>query len=776
MDKENDNLEFDIPVLPLRGLVIFPDSVLHLDVVRNSTLNAILKAMDGQKYVFITTQKEIIEDDPKPEDLYEIGVYSKIMQIIKMTETLYRIIIKGVSRAYTLKIVEQSGYYIADLGLIESKPAPDSIRIEAIINLVRQCMHEYGVINSRLPDDILSKTFDIKQPGRLADFIADNIIRDCQQKQKILETINEEERITSIIHMLNHEISVLKIEIELSEKTKEKIDDSQREFYLRERMKAIQEELGEKESFESEIFEYEEKIHCLKTTDENIKKLLKEVRKLEKMPSASPEANVVRNYLDTCIELPWGVYTKDKLNVCRIRTLLDKNHYGLKKVKDSIVETLAVRKLNPETNGQIICLAGPPGVGKTSIAASIADAIGRKYQRVALGGIHDEAEIRGHRRTYIGAMMGRIMYAINQAGSSNPLILLDEVDKIGNDYRGDPTSALLEVLDGEQNSNFFDHYIDLPFDLSKVMFITTANDYTSIPEPLLDRMEIIHIESYTREEKFLIAKKHIIIKQLKKHGLTLRNFKISDDSIYELIDSYTREAGVRSLERCISKLMNKAAVKIVSEETKTVKITKNCLEDYLGAKKYKLQNLKENNEVGLVTGLAWTSVGGETLQVEVAIMDGTGKIELTGSLGDVMKESAYTAFTCVRTMISKLNIQPDFYKTKDIHIHVPEGAVPKDGPSAGITMATAITSALTGIPVRSDIAMTGEITIRGKVLPIGGLKEKAMAAYRFGIKKIIIPKDNISDLDELDDVIKSNVEFICTDNIQTVLDNALIKK
>lgn len=774
MNTEKDNLEFNIPVLPLRGLVIFPGSVLHFDVARDSTLSALSEAMDGEKFVFITTQKEIAKDDPQPEDLFEIGVYAKIMQIVKMTDSLYRVIIKGLSRAYALRIVSQSDYYLADLNLLESEPSSDSDRMEAMMNVVRESMHEYGMINTRLPNDILSRIFDIKQPGRLADFIADNVIRDYQQKQMILETLDEEDRLTEIISMLAHEITVLEIEVELNEKTKEKIDDSQKEFYLRERMKAIQEELGEGEVFENEVQEYAEKVRALRTTDENIQKLLKEVRKLEKTPSGSPEANVIRNYLDTCIELPWGIYTKDKLNVPRIRTLLDKNHYGLRKVKENIIEALAVRKLNADANGQIICLAGPPGVGKTSIAASIAEAIGKKYQRVALGGVHDEAEIRGHRRTYIGAMMGRIMYAVNQAGSSNPLILLDEVDKLGGDYRGDPTSALLEVLDGEQNATFFDHYIDLPFDLSKVMFITTANDYTAIPAPLLDRMEIIHIDSYTREEKFQIGKKHLVAKQLKKHGLTARNFRISDEAIYDLIDSYTREAGVRNLERCISRLMNKAAVKIVAGETKAVKIAKEQLEEYLGARKFKHDNLNKKNEVGLVTGLAWTSVGGETLPVEVAVMDGSGKIELTGSLGDVMKESAHAAFTCVRTMADKLKIDSDFYKTKDLHIHVPEGAVPKDGPSAGITMATAITSALTGIPVRRDLAMTGEITIRGKVLPIGGLKEKTMAAYRLGIKTIVIPEDNRSDLDEVDDIVKKNIEFVYADNIQTVLDAALV--
>ena len=503
---------------------------------------------------------------------------------------------------------------------------------------------------------------------------------------------------------------------------------------------------------------------------------MKELQKLEKMMSSSAEANVVRNYLDACIELPWGIYTKEKNDIKKINTHLDKNHYGLKKVKETVVEALAVRKLNPDINGQILCLVGPPGVGKTSIAKSIAEATGRKYQRIALGGIHDEAEIRGHRRTYIGSMMGRIMNAMKLAGSANPLILLDEVDKLGKDFHGDPTSALLEVLDGEQNSTFYDHYVDLPFDLSKVMFITTANDQSTIPAPLLDRMDIINLDSYTREEKFQIAKLHLVSKQLKRHGLSGHQMKINDEALYDIIDSYTREAGVRSLERAISRIMNKVAVKIVAGDVKSVKINLDNIEEYLGSRKYKLDDLNKSDEVGLATGLAWTSVGGETLPIEVAVMSGSGKIELTGSLGDVMKESAQAAYTCVRTMADKLNIDTEFYKTKDIHIHVPEGAVPKDGPSAGITMATAITSALTGIPVKRDVAMTGEITIRGRVLPIGGLKEKTMAAYRIGIKTIIIPQDNKSDLDEVDDIVKNSVHFVLADNIGKVLDTALVSQ
>ncbi len=771
----NFDTEENIPVIMLRGVVVFPGSILHFDVARNKSVNALSNAMNNGQFVFITAQKNVKDNDPRPEELYTIGVFAKIMQTTTVSESYIRVIIKGFNRAEAVNIRNMGSYYVADINILKDKSVKDTLHSEALLNMAKDSINDYTVVNPRIPQDMLLTVRDMTEPGRLGDYIADNLIRDYQDKQEILESLDEEERLLKVLSMLSHEISVLQIENELNEKTKENIDNNQREYYLRERIRAIQDELGESDSTDDEIIDYLVRINALRTTDENKEKLRKEINKLEKMLSNSAEANVIRNYIDTCLELPWGIYTKDRLDVVKIRKALDRNHYGLEKVKDNIIEALAVRKLNPDINGQIICLAGPPGVGKTSIAYSVAKAIGKKYHRVALGGIHDEAEIRGHRRTYIGAMMGRIMYAVSQSGSANPLILLDEVDKLGGDYRGDPTSALLEVLDGEQNSTFFDHYIDMPFDLSKVMFITTANDYTAIPSPLLDRMDIIHIDSYTREEKFQIAKSHLITKQLKKHGLTARNFKITDGAIYDIIDSYTREAGVRNLERYISRLMNKAAVKIVSNEAKRVCITTDNIEDELGSRKYKQDTVNKENEIGLATGLAWTSVGGDTLPIEVAVMDGSGKIELTGSLGDVMKESAHAALTCVRTMANELDLEADFYKKKDLHIHVPEGAVPKDGPSAGITMATAITSALTGIPVRNDLAMTGEITIRGKVLPIGGLKEKTMAAYRFGIKTVIIPKDNKSDLDDVDDVVKNSMEFVLADNIKTVLDTALVR-
>ena len=765
------------PVLPLRGLVIFPGSILHFDISRNKSMRALGAAMkNDQQLVFITAQKDPFNEEPKKDDLFSVGVIARVLQMVRLSENIVRVVVKGMYRAEMVSAKEKSGYILADIKECEITHPSSEAKKDAMINVAKEIFDDYLMFNNRITNDIVMTVHEMKDEGDLADYIADNMIRDYEKKQEILEALDEDERMEKVIAMFRYETDILAIEEELTEKTKNGLDNNQKEYYLREKLKAIREELGETDDITEEVFEYQEKIENLRTTDENKSSLLKEVSRLEKMFGNSAEANVVRNYLDACIELPWGIYTKEKNDIKRIAKVLDKNHYGLKKVKENVIEALAVRKLNPSINGQIICLAGPPGVGKTSIAHSIADATGRNYERIALGGVHDEAEIRGHRRTYIGAMMGRIMNAIKLSGSANPLILLDEIDKLGSDFRGDPTSALLEVLDGEQNSTFYDHYIDMPFDLSKVMFITTANDYTAIPAPLLDRMDIIHIDSYTREEKFNIAKKHLISKQLKRHGFSTRNFKISDEAIYDIIDSYTRESGVRSLERDISKLMNKAAVKIVSGEQYSVKISTDNIEEYLGSRKYKNDTMNKSDEVGVATGLAWTAVGGETLPVEVAVMKGTGKIELTGSLGDVMKESAHAAYTCVRTMAEKLSIDSDFYKDKDIHIHVPEGAVPKDGPSAGITLATAITSALTGIPVRKDVAMTGEITIRGRVLPIGGLKEKTMAAYRLGIKTVIIPKDNKADLDEVDDVVKNAINFVMADNIDTVLDTALVKE
>ncbi len=772
---ENDNIEvLTVPVLPLRGLVVFPGAILHFDVARKRSVAALTASMEHyNQRILITAQKDSSENEPQPDDFYQMGVLARVLQIAKISENVIRVVVKGLYRAEVTQFHDGKSFVSATVQTVPIVSAPKTKETEAGINLLKEMFNEFSMINGHVPQDMYLTVYEMNDAGKLADFIADNIIRDYHKKQEVLELTDEENRLRKVLEMLSYENALLQIEERISETTKLGMDDNQKEFYLREKIKAIRQELGEGDDPDLEAWEYRTRVAALNTTEENKERLTKEIAKLEKMMPGSSEANVIRSYLDICLELPWGIYSKEKTDIKRIASFLEKHHYGLKKVKENIIEALAVRKLNPDINGQIICLVGPPGVGKTSIAKSIAEATGRSYQRIALGGIQDEAEIRGHRRTYIGAMMGRIMNAVKLAKSANPLILLDEVDKLTSDFHGDPTSALLEVLDGEQNATFYDHYVDLPFDLSKVMFITTANDASAIPAPLLDRMDIIYLDSYTREEKFQIAKRHLIAKQLKQHGLTARQFKISDDAVYDIIDSYTREAGVRSLERTISRIMNKVAVGIVTGKLKSAKVSKEQLEEYLGSRKYKPEMMNRSDEVGVATGLAWTAVGGETMPIEVAVMTGSGKVELTGSLGDVMKESAQAAYTCVRTMADELHIDSDFYKTKDIHIHVPEGAVPKDGPSAGITMATAITSALTGIPVKHDVAMTGEITIRGRVLPIGGLKEKTMAAYRLGIKTVIIPEENKSDLDEVDDVVKEAMQFVLAGNINTVLHTAL---
>lgn len=626
----------------------------------------------------------------------------------------------------------------------------------------------------RISSDVVLEVQANYDPGKLADCITSNIILEYKDKQDIICELDPVKRLENLLLMLRKEVEILSIENEIGMQVKEKMDEHQREYFLREQIKVISEELGDSDNPQSEAEEFRTRIESLKLADEVKVKLLKECDRLFKMPSGSHEANVLRNYLDTCLELPWNKKSKINIDLAKAKRVLDKEHYGLEKVKDRIIEMLAVKKLAPDIKGQIICLIGPPGVGKTSIAKSVAKAIGCKYARVSLGGVKDEADIRGHRRTYIGSMPGRIITAIKTAGTKNPLLLLDEIDKLSSDFRGDPTSALLEVLDSEQNSTFEDHYIDLPFDLSEVFFITTANDYSSIPEPLLDRMELIDISSYTHQDKFFIAKKYLIPKQMKKHGIQSKMFRITDQAIHELIDGYTKEAGVRTLERTIATLLRRVAKSIVSGEENKVTVNVKNIESILGLKRFKKEEILKTDEVGLVNGLAWTSVGGQTMQIEVAIMDGNGKLELTGCLGDIMKESAKAAISCIRTRANALKINPDFYNSCDIHIHVPEGAIPKDGPSAGITMATALVSALTKTPVRHDIAMTGEITLSGRVLPIGGLKEKTMAAYRNGIKTVIIPQDNVSDLDDIDHTVKRSLVFIPASDVDTVFKCALL--
>ena len=761
--------KFNIPVLPLRGLVVFPKMMLHFDVARKKSADAIAKAMNDNQLIFLTAQKDAAISDPCFDDIYKVGVVTKIVQVLKQPDDITRVVVEGQYRAKIVSEGDCESHLEATVAPITERKHPNTARDMALIRLLKGTFENYMELTPKLPTDILFKIGLSNNAGELADYVAGNVLLDYTIKQSVLETINVSDRLETLIDALQNEIYILEIEQEILDKSKQRIDQSQREYYLREQLRTIEEELGQDDSPEYESQKLRERIIELKLSEDNEKALLKECSKLEKTPYGSNEAAVIRTYIDTCLELPWNTSTEEKIELDKVRKALDKRHYGLIKVKERIVEQLAVRKLTDKAKGQIICLVGPPGVGKTSIAQSIAEAINRKSERIALGGVKDEAEIRGHRRTYIGSMPGRIINAVKKSKVNNPLIILDEVDKLSNDYKGDPTSALLEVLDAEQNHSFQDHYIDMPFDLSNVMFITTANDYDAIPAPLRDRMEVIELDSYTRQEKFFIAKKHLVPKQLELNGLSKNTFKITDKAIYKLIDSYTKEAGVRTLERTIASVMRKSAVKIVDNTAETIKVTDKDIEALLGPVKYLEDSKGKKDEIGVVNGLAWTSVGGTLLPIECVVVKGSGKIELTGSLGDVMQESAKTAITCIRSKADMYDIDSDFYKNYDIHIHAPEGAVPKDGPSAGITMATAICSALTCKPVRSDFAMTGEITLRGKVLAIGGLKEKSMAAYKAGIKNVIIPKDNERDIVEIDETVRKHINFIPVSTIDEVL-------
>lgn len=762
-----------VPVLPLRGLVVFPKTLIHFDVGRKKSIVAINRAMKNNQLIFLSAQKDAAQNEPTVLDLYSTGVIAKVVQVLKQPENVTRIVIEGQYRASLISPVYDDSCLMAEVCVKKEDKLPHTAHSSALMRTVKKEFEKYIDVSPKMPSDIIFKVALCKRPGELADFIASNLILDYHVKQSILDIFDEIERLECVLDVLINENYVLMIEEEITQKARERIDENQRDYFLREQKKIIEQELGEDESPADEANEYAERILELNLDEKSTDTLLKECQKLSKMPFGAQEAAVIRTYLDTVTELPWNISSKDRFSIAKVRKDLEKSHYGLDKIKERIIEELAVKYLSEKKNGQIICLVGPPGVGKTSIAQSIAKAIGRESQRIALGGVRDEAEIRGHRRTYIGSIPGRIISAIQNAGTNNPVLVLDEIDKLASDYKGDPTSALLEVLDSEQNSKFVDHYIDVPFDLSKVMFITTANDASAIPAPLRDRMELIEINSYTREEKSQIAKKHLVPKQLEKCGFSSKEVKFTKKALYFIIDFYTREAGVRTLERVIGSILRKCAVQKLEENTELFKIDETLVEKMLGHKKYLPDAYSKNDEIGVVNGLAWTAVGGELLPIEVAIMDGNGKIELTGSLGDVMQESAKIAITCIRSHSNVLNIDSDFYKTKDIHIHAPEGAVPKDGPSAGVTMATAIYSALSLNSVRHDVAMTGEITLRGKVLPIGGLKEKSMAAYKNGIKTVIIPKANEADLEDVDNVVKENVNFIPVESFSEIISIAL---
>ncbi len=770
-------VETTMPMIAMRGLVMFPKVVMHFDVSRDRSETALKAALSDDRLIFLTAQKDEMVEEPGVRDMYQVGVVAEIHQILKTPDNITRVLVEGIYRAKLVKLHQGEPYYVADVkqmsNCIVSKE--DEVEYEAVMRSIKGVFEQYCRNMPKMPKEFVNSVLNEKDPMKLFELIAFNISLSVEDKQALLEENYLIARLGMLVAMLSREAEVLDIERHIQEKVNEQMNNAQKEYYLREQMKIISSMLGEDENYQDEIEEYADKIQELDFAPEIEEKLMREVDRLTKMSASSQEAFVVRNYLDTVLELPWRTSTKDKTNVKKARALLDKEHYGLEKVKDRIIENIAVRALQPELKGQILCLVGPPGIGKTSIGKSIAKALGRKYARVSLGGIRDESDIRGHRKTYVGAMPGRIINAIKTSGSNNPLILLDEIDKMANDMRGDPSSAMLEVLDSEQNSTFRDHFIEVPFDLSNVLFVTTANTTQTIDGPLLDRMEVIELTSYTREEKFHIAKEHLVPKQLKANGLRSSMLKIADSAIYMIIDSYTREAGVRTLERFIASLCRKAAKEIVSDEVKKVSITAKNLEKYLGAKKYLDDDLAKKDEVGIVNGLAWTSVGGVIMPLEVSVFDGKGTVETTGSLGDVMKESAKIAVSYVRSVADKYGISKDFYKEKDIHIHAPEGATPKDGPSAGVTMTTALVSALSGMAVRHDIAMTGEITLHGKVLPIGGLREKTMAAYKAGMKTVIIPKANRSDLEEVDNAVKENVNFIFAENLEQVLEAALVK-
>lgn len=765
-----------MPVLALRGMTVFPAQTVHFDIGRKKSILALEEATKRDQILFLAPQKDILDEEPVLNGLYPIGTVVKIKQILKSQGENIRVLVTGMYRAKITELSQTEPFYAGMIEQVEELEVPDTLRARAMRREANMLYGSYLELAERPVQSIQLRMLSSDDSGFIADCIGQNSGIDYPDKAKLLCQLNPVRRLEMAIRFLRQEEQMLHLESEIQEKTRACIDQDQKDYYLREQIKVLREELGETDE-KSEFAVYEKKLRALHLEKSVEDKLLKDLERLEKQPFGSSEAAVLRNYLDTVLELPWNVHTKERVDVEAARKILEHDHYGLDKVKTRILETLAVRKMAPEMPPQILCLVGPPGVGKTSIAYSIARSLNRKLARISLGGIHDEADIRGHRKTYIGAMPGRILAAVAQAGSNNPVLLLDEVDKMGTDYRGDPSAALLEVLDAEQNKTYRDHFLEIPFDLSDVMFITTANTLDTIPRPLLDRMEIIELGSYTDEEKLMIAKNHLLPKQLSKHGLKKSQLRVTDDAIREIIQCYTRESGVRGLERCLAEICRKTDSKLLSQETpKRLTVTGANVDAYLGNRKYLPDRLPGSDQIGLVTGLAWTAVGGDTLEVEVNVMDGSGKLELTGNLGDVMKESAHAALSFIRANAARLGVDTDFYKTKDIHVHFPEGAIPKDGPSAGVTVCTAMVSALTGTTVRRDVAMTGEISIRGRVLAIGGLKEKTMAALRHGIRTVIIPKDNERDLDEIDQTVRKSLNFITAQTVDTVLDAALNRK
>ena len=780
MEQNYTKIEHELPLIPLRGLAIFPYMILNFDVGREISLKALDAGALNDDLVFLTSQKEAETDEPTTDDFYHVGTICKIKQMIKLPGNTVRVLVEGISRGKIKEVGmdEEEGYFKAIIEEVayDAENADEDAEVEAFVRNVFDAFEEYINIGNRVSPEILISLADIDNVDRFIDTIAANIYLKPDQKQSILEEFDVKKRLELIYTILLEEIEILKIEKKITLRVKKQMNKVQKEYYLREQLKAIQKELGDDEDINSEADEYREKLNKIKAPKETKEKIAKEINKFSKISPMSPDVSVSRTYLDTVLSLPWNKETRDKIDLEKAKEILDDEHYGLEKVKERILEYLAIRKLSKSLKGPIICLVGPPGVGKTSIARSIAASMNRKFVRISLGGVRDEAEIRGHRRTYVAAIPGRIINGVKEAQTKNPVFLLDEIDKMASDYKGDVASAMLEVLDPEQNKNFVDHYLEIPFDLSKILFITTANSLSTIPGPLLDRMEIIELSGYIEEEKLNIAQKYLLKKQIEENGLEEGFVKIDDETMRDIINYYTREAGVRTLERTIGKICRKIAKKYVEDPTLTeVVVTKEDLEEYLGKDKYTFDLAGVKPEIGMVTGLAWTAVGGVTLNVEVNVLKGKGQVVLTGQLGDVMKESAKTAISYIRSISDKFNIPEDFYQTKDIHIHIPEGATPKDGPSAGVTMATAVISALTNIPVRCDVAMTGEITLRGRVLPVGGIKEKLLAAHRAGIKKVLLPKDCEAQLDEIPQNVKDQMEFVLVKHLDEVLEHALVK-
>lgn len=763
-----------LPLLPLRGLLVYPSMVLHLDVGREKSVKALERAMVDDSMILLCSQSEINIEEPAKEDIYRIGTIAKVRQMLKLPNGTIRVLVEGVLRAEIVEYLVNDEYYEVTAKELPEQEITDP-EIDALMRSVLSQFEHYINLSKKVTPETLAAVSDIDEPGRLADVICSHLSLKIKDKQEILETVDVRERLEKMLNILNNEREVLELERKISQRVKKQMEKTQKEYYLREQMKAIQKELGDKEGRAGEVDDLRNQLTEAELPDKVREKVEKEIDRLEKMPATSAEGGVIRNYIDWLLGLPWSKNTDDDLDLDKAEEILNEDHFGLEKPKERVLEYLAVQKLVKKLKGPILCLVGPPGVGKTSIARSIARSMGRQFIRISLGGVRDEAEIRGHRRTYVGAMPGRIIQGMKNAGTNNPVFLLDEIDKMAMDFRGDPASALLEVLDPEQNSTFSDHFIEVPFDLSNVMFVTTANAVHNIPRPLLDRMEVLYIPGYTEIEKLQIAKKYLLPKQKRDHGLEEEQLVVDEDALMKIVREYTREAGVRNLEQQVAGMNRKAAKKIVSDPTTPVHVTEENLKDYLGPSKFRYNVAEEKDQIGAVTGLAWTEVGGDTLVIEVTVMPGTGKLTLTGKLGDVMKESAQAAFSYTRTRADVFGIAPDFHEKNDIHIHIPEGAIPKDGPSAGITMATALISALTNIPVSHVVAMTGEITLRGRVLPIGGLKEKALAAHRAGIRTILLPQDNEKDIIEIPESVRAEMTFIPVSHMDQVLEHALVK-